>query len=54
MNKILVIGNVGDVREAVRVSIADIPDEHLMSATVISRPHDAVFSLFAPEGGATT
>lgn len=49
----LVIGNVGDVREAVRTARADIPDEHLMSATVISRPHEAVFSLFAPEGAAS-
>ena len=49
----LVIGSVGDVQEAVRTAQTVIPDENLMSATVISRPHEAVFSLFAPAGGSS-
>ena len=49
----LVVGNVGDVRESVRVAQSEIPDENLMSATVISRPHESVFGLFAPEGASS-
>ena len=46
----LVIGNVGDVREAVRTAQSAIPDEHLMSATVISRPHINTLQTFSPTG----